>query len=127
MKVYQFHPVSGDYMGESIADESPLESGVFLIPAHSTTEEPPVYDKETQVCKREGTQENGVWAIYSIEESLAKSEKLVHGYTPEQIAERDRRDAEIKKQHEEANAQKREILKKLGLSDEDIEKFLVIV
>lgn len=127
MKVYQFHPVSGDFLWEAEADESPLEPGIFLIPAHATTDAPPQYDPLTQVCKREGTQESGSWVVYSIEESTKKSEKLVHGYTEEEIAERDRRDAEIKKQFEESLNQKREILKKLGLSEEDIEKFLVVV
>lgn len=32
---------SGLYVGESVADESPLEPGVFLIPRHATEQEPP--------------------------------------------------------------------------------------
>ena len=39
MKIYNYDE-NGFYVGESIADESPLEPGVFLIPAGSTTVEP---------------------------------------------------------------------------------------
>lgn len=41
MIVYHFHPVSGEYLGFSEADESPLEPGVYLIPAHATASAPP--------------------------------------------------------------------------------------
>lgn len=36
MNIYHFHPVSGVFVGQGVADESPLEEGVFLIPAHAT-------------------------------------------------------------------------------------------
>jgi hypothetical protein len=41
MKIYHYHPDNGIYLGEGSADESPLEPGVWLIPAHATTEPPP--------------------------------------------------------------------------------------
>lgn len=40
MNVYNYHPYTLVYTGLSEADESPLEPGVFLIPAYATTEEP---------------------------------------------------------------------------------------
>ncbi len=41
MKIFNYHPTSGLLLGESIADESPLEEGVFLVPAFSTDLTPP--------------------------------------------------------------------------------------
>lgn len=39
MKIYNYDD-NGIFINEGIADESPLEPGVFLIPANSTTIEP---------------------------------------------------------------------------------------
>lgn len=37
MFVYSYHPQTGEFVGVSPADESPLEPGVFLVPSFSTT------------------------------------------------------------------------------------------
>jgi hypothetical protein len=41
MKIYNYHPDYKYFYAESVADESPLEPGVFLIPAYATDIEPP--------------------------------------------------------------------------------------
>lgn len=41
MQVYHFHPTTGELVGMSEAMESPLEPGVYLVPAHATSAAPP--------------------------------------------------------------------------------------
>lgn len=38
---WSFDATTGIYTGETVADESPLEPGVFHLPRHSTDVEPP--------------------------------------------------------------------------------------
>ena len=44
MKIYNYHQDHKTYLGSSNADESPLEPGAFIIPAHATTAQPPKCD-----------------------------------------------------------------------------------
>ena len=55
MKIYNYN-LDGEYLGESLGIESPLEAGVFLIPSNATDREPPeTGDHEAAVF------ENGEW------------------------------------------------------------------
>lgn len=61
MRIFHYNSDTGVFGGEDVADESPLEEDVWLIPAHATTvEPPPVGDGQQAVWK------GGAWAIEPI-------------------------------------------------------------
>jgi hypothetical protein len=72
MKIYNYN-LEGYFVGVSEADESPLEEGVYLIPANATTLEAPVVDKG-YIQFFDGT----TWSIKSIpvEEKKPKLEEV---------------------------------------------------
>jgi hypothetical protein len=70
MKIYNYHPDYKYFYCESEADESPLEPGAFLIPAHATDIEPPTCEtNEIQVFNGESWDiiEDQRGSYYSIE------------------------------------------------------------
>lgn len=74
--VYSFHPETKEYTGKTTAFQSPLEPGVYHIPANSTeTEVPEAKDKFVRVFK------DGVWS-YEPDSTLKVEEPL----TEEQMA-----------------------------------------
>lgn len=55
---FNIDPATGEYLGASQADPSPLEPGVWLLPAHCVTDAPPVAGQDQAVIR-----EDGAWSI----------------------------------------------------------------
>ena len=58
MKIYNYHPITKEFISESKADESPLEKGVYLIPGNATEIAPPQAGENEVACF-----ENGIWLV----------------------------------------------------------------
>jgi hypothetical protein len=54
MNIYHYIADTGIFYSEGVADESPLEPGIFLIPAHATTVAPPVVTEPEIAVFRDG-------------------------------------------------------------------------
>jgi len=61
MKIYNYAPDTGIFYSEGLADESPLEPGVFLIPAYATTLKPP-----KAVLPKVAVFRNGKWSVETL-------------------------------------------------------------
>ena len=57
MKTYNYHPETAEFVAASEADESPLESGVWLTPAHATALEPPLAGTDQAAIFKSGAWE----------------------------------------------------------------------
>lgn len=83
MLVHNYHPITAEYLGPGEADESPLEPGVFLIPADATTIAPP--PQQPGFVRRFI---NGAWGYSPIEEPDADPTPDPTPYVPETISDR---------------------------------------
>lgn len=83
MIIHNYHPVTAEYLGPGIADESPLEPGEFLIPAHATTSTPP--EEQAGFVRRFV---NGAWGYSPVEEPDAPPTPDPEPYVPETISDR---------------------------------------
>ncbi len=80
MNIYHYHPDTGIYLGTGKADESPLESGVWLIPASATTIEPPE-PVDGFAC----VWANGDWELQAIPEPETEPEPEPIATTTEEV------------------------------------------
>lgn len=69
MKIYHYNNETGVFLGEGVADPSPLEPGVWLIPAQAVTQQPPTHGEGQQAV---WTGEN--WAVKPIPEPEPEQE-----------------------------------------------------
>lgn len=61
MNIYYYNPDTGVYAGQGVADESPLEENVWLVPAYATPAEPPSVTETTQAVYV-----NNAWEVQTI-------------------------------------------------------------
>lgn len=71
MKIYHYNPDTGIYVGEGVADESPLEPGVWMIPANSVTTAPPDAGENQFVVFN-----NGNWEVNTVPEPEPEPEPV---------------------------------------------------
>lgn len=83
MIVHNYHFATGEYLGSSEADESPLEEGIFLIPAGATDIAPPA-PQEGFVVRFAG----GAWGYSPIEAPELPPTEEPTPYTPPSISDR---------------------------------------
>lgn len=69
MKIYSYSPIDGSFTGVTDADESPLEKGVFLLPANATFQPPPKAKKGQTVVWR-----GDKWEAVKLQEAQEKTQ-----------------------------------------------------
>ena len=86
--LYHYHPETGELLGQSAADRSPLEPDIWLIPAHATDQTPPKAKVRQVAVFRDGRwQLSPDWratALWSTEDGAAVSITEI-GLTPADI------------------------------------------
>jgi hypothetical protein len=111
MIAYTYNPITMEFVGDSSVDESPLEPGVWLMPAYSTEIPAPEFNPETHICYF--NKEKNSWIIQDVD-----TEPEIERISEEDIAE-------LKEELKEALEEKSKILLKLGLTTDEIELLLV--
>ena len=131
MLIYNYHPITRHFTGTSEAEYSPKEFNVFLIPAHATDIEPPICtDEQIAVFDEESKKWSLVDKIFEEHKKDVLAEPGVYtptgGFFPEMTPEEKEIHESRKAAWEALQAEKLEILLKLGVSKEDAEKLLVV-
>jgi hypothetical protein len=110
MKYYSYHPVTKIFISEGIADESPLEPGIYLIPANATTVDVPEFsDTEFAVFNEESQS----WSIVTEQKIEAVVEEAEQNHFQQIDLE----------EYHEVMEKKKNVLRKLGVSEEEVEEF----
>ena len=81
MNIFHYHSDTGEYLGQGKADKSPLEPGVWLIPAHATAAQPP-----TASADQRAVFVNDSWQLRPIPEPEPEPEPLSPEPTPSYTA-----------------------------------------
>jgi hypothetical protein len=110
MKYYSYHPVTKIFVSEGVADESPLEPGVFLIPANATSVEPIEFSENEFILFDESLNEWKSVTEEKIEEVVVEAEQ--EHFKQIDLAE-----------YHEVMEKKKNVLRKLGVSEEEVEEF----
>jgi hypothetical protein len=63
MQVFNYHRITGEFLSAEEADPSPMEPGVWLIPAYATTERPPFIPNGCVALFNGGGRAVGEWRI----------------------------------------------------------------
>ena len=85
MKIYNYHQELKYFIGEENAFESPLELGVFLIPAHATDIEPPTCESNQIQIFNETS-----WDIIEDQRGIyysTETQQVIENYNPLEVPE----------------------------------------
>lgn len=111
MQAYTYNPVTGELIGISEADESPLEPGTFLMPAYSTEIAPPEFNPQTEMI------------YFDTNLNLWRKQDIETEAPVPLISENDV--AILKEELLIMQQKKADVLEKLGLSQSEISLLLV--
>lgn len=68
--VYNYHPRSGEFLGLELAHESPLEPGVWHMPAHATDVPPPATIPSGHRARFDGA----AWSVFELARKARSSD-----------------------------------------------------